>query len=136
MNLRLIENPDAGRGIAYSVARVVYAETSGASLRVVEALMSMIKNNAHKNNRDISDVISDHDLFRVLCPENVRHDALYIPADNRRFQMCVRVATRMLRGGLADTTHGATVFHHADEMPAWATARGYVADIDGILFYK
>jgi len=27
------------------------------------------------------------------------------------------------------------MFHHANTMPDWAVARGYVADIDNLLFY-
>ena len=44
MQLTLIKNPDETKGLAYKIARVVYAETQAASLRVVEALTSMIQN--------------------------------------------------------------------------------------------
>ncbi len=136
MSLVLIHNPDMGRGVVYKIARVVYAETGGASLPVVEALTSMISNMHKKSERDWDDIISDETIFNVLDKSHPRNQLLAVPVDNRGFQMCLRVAMRMMRGGLDDTTHGAVMFHHDDEMPGWAMARGYIADIDGLLFYR
>ena len=128
MQLTLIKNTDVSATQAYRIARTVYAQTHASSLNLVEAMTSMIKNISDKYERNITDVISDETLFP-------KTDVADVPATNRGFQMCVRVAQRMLMGGLPDTCHGATRFHHADFMPDWAITRGYIADVDGILFY-
>ena len=81
-------------------------------------------------------MVSDENIFDSLKQNSFRHK--YLNADiknNRAMHMCLRVVERMTHGGLVDTCFGATRFHHADEMPDWATSIGYIADIDGLLFY-
>ena len=135
MQIMLIKNPDESLRKVYQIARVVYAETHAVSLRAVEALTSMIKNFAIASGHDVSDVITDKNLFESLNKDSSNHELLSVAADNRGFQMCVRVARRMINGGLPDCCYGATKFHHDGYIPGWATARGYIADIDGLLFY-
>lgn len=117
------------------VARVIYAETKAVSLRLVEALASMIYNAANHQCENIKHVISDNNIFDSLNSESKRHNLLNVDKTDKGFQMCVRVTTRMLHGRLPDTSNKATLFHHDDDMPSWAVARGYVADVDGCLFY-
>lgn len=136
MQLTLIKNSDASMSEIYRAARVIYAETGATSLRVVEALASMIVNVTHAHNRTITDIVTDASLFTSLQPDNERHGLLFVDAASRKFQMCVRVAARMARGNLPDSVHGAVRFHHDSQLPDWATARGYIADIDGLLFYR
>ncbi len=121
--------------LAYDVARIVYAETLATSLRVVEALTSMISNATKNNYHDIAKMIQDKNIFESINIESQRHKYLYVDTSRRDFQMCLRVAMRMLHGNLVDTCNRATRFHRAELMPQWANACGYVADIDGILFY-
>lgn len=135
MHLTLIHNPDTSAGLAYRVARVVYATTGATSLAVVEALTSMIKNLSDKSGVEISDLVMDGAIFDVLSPSSPRHNRMTIPVTCRAFQMCLRTARLMLSGGLGDHCNNATRFHYSDEIPAWATSRGYIADIDGLLFY-
>ena len=135
MNLNLITAHSETMSLAYNIARVVYAETNAQSLRVVEALTSMISNRAKKNNISIRDVISDSVMFESLNDDSVRHAYLNVDSNRHDFQMCVRVAIRMLHGNLPDMCRGATMFHRTELLPSWAIARGYIADIDGILFY-
>ncbi len=135
MNFALIHNTDMSAGMAYKIARVVYAESGAQSLCGVEALTSMIKNLSDASGRCFSDLISDKMIFAALSEKSCRHERMYVQPTNRGFQMCLRVAKRMLRGGLKDSCYGAQRFHHADVMPDWARARGYIADIDGMLFY-
>lgn len=127
MQLTLIKNPDENLGAAYKIARAVYAETNASSLPVVEALTSMIQNAARAYGCACADIVRDKDSFHAPVPD--------VAASNRGFKMCVRVAQRMLNGALPDCCRGATRFHHADVMPGWATSRGYIADVDGLLFY-
>lgn len=135
MQLALIHNPDESQIIIYKIARVIYAETYLPTLASVEALASMIKNIAKQSNRGVADVTDDADMFNSLQPESPRHKYLSVCATDRAFQMCLRVVKRMVFGDLPDCCSGATRFHHADEMPDWAVARGYIADVDGLLFY-
>lgn len=135
MNLSIIRNTDTSAGLAYKIARIVYAETGAQSLTGVEALTSMIKNLAEASGVCISNLISDKDIFTALSENSPRHARMHSVPTQRGFQMCLRIAKSMLRGGLPDCCHGATRFHHSDTMPEWARARGYIADIDGMLFY-
>ena len=135
MQLEIIEANNETMTLAYAIARIVYAETLAKSLRVVEAITSMIANRANKNSTSFAQIISDKNLFESLNTESTRHEYLRVDAKRKDFQMCLRVALRMLHGNLRDMCRGATLFHREELLPEWAIARGYVADIDGILFY-
>ena len=132
MQLELIKNTDENKRIGYKVARVVYAETKAVSLPAVEALTAMINNVSKQTGKLLDDIADDAEIFKVLKD---RKNFLDIDTNSRGFQMCLRVVNRMMKGGLADCCNGATRFHHADELPEWAQSIGYVADIDGLLFY-
>ena len=136
MRFTVIENSDYSKKTAYKVARTVYAETGAVSLRAVEALTSMIYNISKKYSRDIENIISDSNIFECVSVSSPHHDNMNIDANNRGLQMCVRVAERMLHNMLPDYCCGATRFHHDDNIPEWAMSRGYIADIDGLLFYS
>lgn len=135
MQLQLIKNQNPEMGDAYKIARVIYAETLASSLPGVEALCSMIANRAAALNETVVAVASDSDLFDALRTSSPRHRYLGVPATNRGFQMCLRVVQRMMRGNLPDACHGALRFHRDSRMPSWAVSRGYIADVDGMLFY-
>ncbi len=135
MQLTLIKNTDLSVGLAYRIARVVYAQTGAITLPLVESITSVIKNISDKTGAEYSDIIRDKNIFDVLDKKSKNHSRLFTESTNRGFQMCVRVAQRMLSNGLCDRTFGSTMFHSADTIPQWAIARGYIADIDGYLFY-
>ena len=136
MQMDVIKNPDESQIDIYKAARVIYAESFPSTLPAVEALASMIKNIMTQSGRDLISVVSDKNIFDALDKNSPRYEYLNADAkNNRALQMCVRIVARMVHGGLCDTCFGATRFHHADEIPDWATSRGYIADIDGLLFY-
>jgi hypothetical protein len=136
MQMEIIKNPDESKIVIYKAARIVYAETFPSTLPVVEAFVSMIGNIMTQTKRDLVDVISDETIFPSLNKKSPRHEYINVDAkNNRALQMCVRVVERMMHGGLPDMCFGATRFHHVDELPDWAMSRGYIADIDGVLFY-
>ncbi len=138
MQLTLIKNTDASgvESLSYRVARVVYAQTGGISLPLIEAFTSMIKNIAMASSQNVSDIISDSNIFPVLDEADINHSRMYVSSNDKRFQMCQRTAHRMLSGGMPDCCYGATKYHFANVIPDWATSRGYIADIDGVLFYQ
>ncbi len=135
MQLEVITNPDNSKKLLYKLARIVYAETSAKSLRVVEALVSMIQNYMNTYSCDLESMVSNSELFDSLNPKSSHYQALSVDANCRSFEMCLRIVTRMIHGNLPDMCFGATRFHREGMMPDWATARGYIADIDGLLFY-
>ena len=135
MELKLIKNPDETKKLSYQIARVVYAETSASSLTAVEALVSMINNASRATGKSIAQIMSDTDMFESLNKASLRHQLLSVPPTSRAFQMCLRVVGRMLSGGLLDMCRGATRFHRYDTNPEWARARGYILDVDELLFY-
>ena len=130
-----IQNTDAMTRDAYKIARIVFAQTNATSLAGVEALTSMIQNIARKTGRKYTAIAADATIFDAYDDASPRHANLNTDASSRGFQMCVRVAMRMLNGTLSDMCNGATRYHHCDHMPSWAISRGYIADIDEMLFY-
>lgn len=135
MQLNLITNVDDSKIIQYKLARIVYAETDAKSLSVVEAFASMIYNIHIKYNKSFGDIANDKDIFDALNKKSKRYKNLSVPADNKKFQMCLRVVQTMLHGNLRDYVFGATKFHHANFIPDWAMSRGYIAEYSDILFY-
>ena len=135
MQMILIENPDDTKIVPYKLARIVYAETNASSLPTVEAMASMIYNIHIQYNKSFKDIANDVSLFEALDEKSKRHQYLCVPANDRKFQMCLRIVQKMIRGNLRDTVFGATKFHHDDVIPDWAMSRGYIAEFDDVLFY-
>ena len=67
MQLNLIKHTDDvfARDV-YKIARVIYAETCAQSLRVVEALASMISNGARASGQSELDFVMKSGLFECL----------------------------------------------------------------------
>lgn len=135
MQLTLINNNDDTQIVSYKLARIIFAETDGKSLPIVEAMASMINNIHIKHNKSFESISKDTDLFECLNSKSSRHQKLRIDAQNRKFQMCLRAVKTMMRGNLPDSVFGATKFHHANVIPDWAMARGYISECEDILFY-
>ncbi|MBD5400147.1 hypothetical protein HDR61_00125 [bacterium] len=135
MRLNLVKNPDAAAMDKYEIARAIYAEGGGGSLRAASALASMVANAAIATSRTPIDIVRDIAMFSARDKKSPRHNAWHVHVNDAGFQMCLRVVNAMLKQNLGDYCNGATNFHHEDEMPDWAIARGYIAECDGILFY-
>ena len=63
MQLTIINNPDESQIAIYKAARVVYAEIFPTTLPSAEALVSMIGNIMARTGRDLTDVVSDKNIF-------------------------------------------------------------------------
>jgi len=135
MQLVLIKNPDDTQIVPYKLARIVFAETNAISLQIVEAMASMIYNIHTKYNKSFEDIAEDKNLFDALDEKSERHQYMNVNIDDRKFQMCLRTIKTMMHGNLQDTVFGATKFHHANVIPQWAIARGYILECEDILFY-
>ena len=92
MHLTLIKSSDEKKSIAYKIARVVYAETNARSLRVVEALTSMIHNLSISSGKTFHQIVSDKSLFEALNENSKNNKLTRVQPDNNGFQMCLRVA--------------------------------------------
>lgn len=135
MHLRLIKNEQPENITLYKLARVVYAETNGASLPMAEALCSMIANLCMNTGRTLGDIADDETIFTSLNNDSPQHAALYIDASRGDFQMCLRCVKRMISGYLPDAVMGATRFHRAEVLPEWAVSMGYIAEVGDLFFY-
>lgn len=135
MQLTLIKHQDDFARDVYKIARVIYAETCAQSLRVVEALAAMIANGARANNQTELDFVIQSGLFESLNKKSLHHDLLRVNPNARTFQMCLRVTDKMLKHNLEDCCFGATKFHRTEHNPSWAYGRGYILELDGLLFY-
>lgn len=135
MQLYLIKNTDDTQIVSYKLARIVFAETNAISLQIVEAMASLIYNIHNKYEKSFQDIATDKNIFDVLDEKSERHQYLSVDANDRKFQMCLRVVKKMMHGNLRDTVFGATKFHHSDVIPQWAISRGYITECEDILFY-
>ena len=135
MRLSLINNLDVGAMDKYEIARAIYAEGGGRSLCTAEALASMIANASIATQRAPIDIVRDVAMFTSRNQTSPRHSGWHVRSDDPGFMMCLRVTSKMLKQNLGDYCNGATCFHHEDQLPDWAVARGYVAECGGILFY-
>jgi hypothetical protein len=135
MHLTLIKNPDESKIILYKIARIVYAETLCSYLAAVEALTSMISNLCATSKREFSDIVQDKNIFESLNKNSLQNKYLMVDVNQNNFKICLRTVQRMLNGNLPDMCMGAVRFHNIKVIPEWATSRGYIAEIDGLLFY-
>ncbi len=135
MQLTLFTNDDTSQIVSYKLARIIFAETSGKTLPIVEAMASMIYNIHIKYNKSFESIAMDADIFECLNLKSIRHNDLNVNPNDRKFQMCLRVVQTMMRGNLRDSVFGATKFHHANIIPQWAMSRGYITECEDILFY-
>jgi len=135
MQLTLIKNPDDTQSVAYKLARIVYAETRCISLPIIEAMASLIYNIHIKHEKSFASIANDKNIFEALDDKSVRHQYMNVNANDRKFQLCLRVIKTMMHGNLPDSVFGATQFHHNDVIPQWAIARGYITECEDILFY-
>lgn len=133
MHLTLVKNTDESKMMLYKIARIIYAETNASSLYAVEALASMISNLCVTT--ELADIADDKTIFESLNKNSMRHKNLLVDTYRDDFQMCLRVARKMMNGDLPDSCRGATKFHRIELLPDWAVARGYIAEIDDLLFY-
>ncbi len=135
MQFNLIKHQTGWSHDVYKIAHVIFAETCAQSLRVVEALASMIANGARESHQTEIDFVINSGLFESLDKKSNRHYLLNTNENARAFQMCLRVVDKMLKHNLNDSCFGATKFHRTEFNPSWSIARGYILDMDGLLFY-
>lgn len=130
------DTPQDEKATIIQIARIIYAETRASSLPVVEALASMIGNIHQQSMKSFACIAADESMFECLQKDSTRSSDMLIAEDDPKFQMCLRVVKRMTIGQLPDSIRGAVRFHRESCIPEWATDKGSIAEVDGLLFYK
>ncbi len=127
-----------------TLARAVWGEGRGRSVRTLEALAAVAVNRAalrrapaRPDALDIAAAALDPVAFPAWRAESDgREPMLAVTADDPLFAVALRIARLALSGALADPTQGATRFHPADGTAGWAAGRIPAVEIGGLLFYN
>lgn len=100
----------------------------GEKVRTLEAIACAYLNRKNRGNGSL-DAMSD---IPVMSPV----DPLSAGDTEKAMSIARRVARRALNGGLADSTSGATMFHHIDLDPEWARQAELVHSEGDFLFFR
>jgi len=123
------------------LAMTLWAEAADKPVRAIEALASLVMNRLRGGRdpdaRHIAAICRAPFLFSCWNRRDPRHAALRaIPPGDAAFAICRRIAQRAASGLLPDPTSGATLWHDAAHLPAWAVAQTNITEIGGLCFYR
>ncbi|MFH5925994.1 cell wall hydrolase [Roseomonas xinghualingensis] len=145
-----------------TLALTLHAEAGTRPVRAVEALAALVMNRARAamprpgrqpgaapfapggharlpdpDPREVAATCRDPFLFPSWNPRHPSHALLVEPPEgDQALAICRRIAARALAGAMPDPTGGATHWHGADRLPAWAIARDHSTEIAGLIFYR
>lgn len=122
------------------LARTLYGEARGESVRGIEAVAAVVINRVRRAGwwGDSVETVC-RKPWQFSCwnegdPNRTRLEK--VDESDRVFRICVRIARRAIAGTLDDPTGGATHYHTRSISPAWAKALHPCAEIGGHLFYN
>ena len=127
------------------LARTIWGEARGESVRGMEAVAAVILNRARISEarggywwgRGIAEICQKPFQFSCWNPNDPnRNRLLSVGTDDRHFVIALRIATRAVRGALSDPTGGAEHYHARAILPDWARGRDRSAAIGGHIFYR
>jgi spore germination cell wall hydrolase CwlJ-like protein len=140
-----VDQASPARDAVDVLARTIYGEARGESVRGQEAVAAVIVNRAALAARrggwwwgdDIASVCRKP--YQFSCwnkgdPNRARIEA--VGEGDPVFQTCLRIARRAVAGTLDDPTRGATHYHTKAVYPPWARGRAPCAEIGQHLFYN
>lgn len=127
------------------LARTIWGEARGESVRGMEAVAGVILNRARIAEdrggfwwgRGIAEICCKP--FQFSCwnaNDPNRAKLLSVGSDDPHFAIAQRIATRALRGALADPTKGADHYHADGVTPDWAAGREGCVVIGRHVFYR
>jgi len=127
------------------LARTIYGEARGESVRGKEAVACVIMNRV-KRAKDRGGYWWGDSVEKVcLRPwqfscwnanDPNRAKLEQVEPGHRVFDTCLRIARRAVSGCLNDTTRGATHYHTEHVNPPWSRGRPACAEIGRHLFYN
>ena len=130
------------------LARTIYGEARGESVRGREAVAAAIINRVdraarfaaarlrHRWGRTVSDVCLKPSQFSCWNGDGPnRERILAAAAGEPDFDICLRIARRAVAGVLNDPTGGATHYHAKGVLPAWSDGHAPCTTIGNHLFY-
>ena len=127
------------------LARTLYGEARGESVRGKEAVVCVILNrvqrakdrNGYWWGSTIEQVCFKPWQFSCWNEADPnRAKVLGVEPGHRVFDTCLRIARRAVSGCLSDVTKGATHYHTDNVNPPWSRGRPACAEIGRHLFYN
>lgn len=126
------------------LARTLWGEAGGESVRGKEAVAAVVVNRVHHARagravwwgRTIPEVCLKPDQFSCWSgrfPD--RGGVMAVMPDDPCLEVCLRIARRAVAGVLGDPTGGATHYHARSVHPRWAWSRIPSAEVGGHVFY-
>lgn len=127
------------------LARTIYGEARGESVRGKEAVACVILNRVNRAKQrsgywwgnSVKQVCLKPWQFSCWNENDPNRDKiLSVEAGHKVFDTCLRIARRALSGCLEDPTDGATHYHNENVNPPWARGKPACAEIGRHLFYN
>lgn len=127
------------------LARTLYGEARGETVRGKEAVACVIVNRANRAQarggywwgNTIEEVCLKPWQFSCWNENDPnRAKVLAVGPGQRVFDTCVRIAKRAVSGCLQDMTKGATHYHTKAAMPVWSRGRPVCAELGRHQFYN
>lgn len=126
--------------VADILARTLWGEARGESVRGIEAVAAVVINRARRGGwwgRSVEGVCRKPMQFSCWNPDDPNRAKLEaVDESDRMFRICLRIARRALAGSVDDPTRGATHYHVRGLLPAWSRGREPSAEIGNHLFYN
>lgn len=135
-----LQSPVKPGSPADTLARTIYGEARGESVRGKEAVAAVVMNRVRRPGwwgRSVEEVCRRP--WQFSCWNDNDPNCVKIQRvkdDDRVFRICVRIARRAIAGVIDDPTKGATHYHVRGMLPPWARKLAPSAEIGNHLFYN
>lgn len=139
------ELPAAPGSAADILARTLWGEARGESVRGKEAVAAVVLNRVRRAQArgsywwgaSVIEVCRRPWQFSCWNPSDPNAaKCAAVTVDDRNFRTCLRIARRAIAGVIDDPTAGATHYHAKGVLPPWARGKVPSADIGNHLFYS
>lgn len=125
-----VEPPAQPGSVIDVLARTLWGEARGGSVRGTEAVAAVVMNRAAKAGGAAVVAVCS----QLPCWTETPCAAVTVA--DRPFRICLRIARRAVGGGLGDPTGGATHYHRIGQLPPWSKGHAPSAEIGDHLFYN